>query len=103
GCIRWGRMRRWRWSRSCSLVLPVGVPRRTAGLVILVAAAFLGLEAVRRQAVREAPEATEGVGAALRGMVSRVPHRTAQPAASVPDRVRQLERLASLHERGAIS
>jgi hypothetical protein len=80
---------------------PVGVPRRAGGVVVVIALAFAGLEVVRRQAVREFPDEREGVGAALRGAVAG---RGREPVPAAPqDRIAQLERLAELHDRGALN
>jgi hypothetical protein len=38
---------------------PIGAPRRIFGTLILVALAFVGLELLRRQAVRELPGGAE--------------------------------------------
>jgi hypothetical protein len=82
------------------LLQPVGTPRRTLGVIALAAFAFVGLEAVRRQAVRESPEATGTLFTALHDLEARIhpPHR-----ADADSRMAQLERLADLHERGALT
>jgi Short C-terminal domain len=74
---------------------PTGTPRRFLAVVILVILAFVGLEVLRRQTVREFPDA-----------VGRYdfhwPRRgTGGPPAD--ERVESLERLAALHERGALT
>jgi len=78
---------------------PVGAPRRLLSLVILTAFAFVGLEVLRRQAVREFPDAVRGrlsLGAVLPSLRPR-----GDTAASDP--VDRLERLAALHDRGALT
>lgn len=78
---------------------PAGTPRRLITLVIVAILAFVGLELLRRQAVREFPDAQPAhhrplahLGAVRRGEQQR-------PA----ERLQSLERLAALHERGALS
>jgi hypothetical protein len=83
---------------------PVGTPRRLVSLVIVTALAFVGLEVLRRQTVREFPDAIRGdvgLGAALaRLRTERRPPASEHMAAATVDR---LERLAALHERGALT
>ena len=83
------------------LVGPVGTPRRTIGVVIAIGLAFLGMEVWRRQTVREFPTAEAGVGTAVREALAGLRREPARPAGG--DRVAALERLAALHERGALS
>jgi Short C-terminal domain len=84
------------------LVQPVGTPRRTVGVVAVAVLAFIGLEALRRQAVSEHPEATGSLTNGLRELVNRArDHRS--PGAGPADRVERLERLAALHDRGALT
>jgi putative oligomerization/nucleic acid binding protein len=78
---------------------PAGTPRRLITLVIVAILAFVGLELLRRQTVREFPDAQPArhrplarLGAVRRGEQQR-------PA----ERLESLERLAALHERGALS
>jgi len=84
-----------------ALYQPPGTPRRTIGLVLLIVVAFAGLEALRRQSIRENPDATEGVWAAISGLRGRRSDRRSQtdPAA----RLEQLERLTALHDRGGLT
>jgi putative oligomerization/nucleic acid binding protein len=83
---------------------PVGTPRRLVSLVIVTALAFVGLEVLRRQTVREFPDAIRGeVG--LEAALARLrtggrPPASEHVAAVTVDR---LERLAALHERGALT
>jgi hypothetical protein len=83
---------------------PVGTPRRLVSLVIVTALAFGGLEVLRRQTVREFPDAIRGeVGleaALARLRTGRRPPASEHKAAVTVDR---LERLAALHERGALT
>jgi len=74
---------------------PTGTPRRFITVVIVAVLAFAGLEILRRQTVREFPDA---VGS----YELHWPRRRAT-AQSSPDRVESLERLAALHERGALT
>jgi hypothetical protein len=59
------------------------------------------MEAWRRQTVREFPTAEAGVGTAVREALAGLRREPARPAAG--DRVAALERLAALHEQGALS
>ncbi len=84
-----------------ALYQPPGTPRRTIGLVLLIVVAFAGLEAFRRQSVRENPDATEGVWAAISGLRGR---RSGGQARTDPaERLEQLERLTALHDRGGLT
>jgi hypothetical protein len=85
-----------------ALYQPIGTPRRSIGLVLLVIVAFAGLEALRRQAVTEYPEAHEGVWAAIaRAWAGRKAGRLAR--AEPVDRLERLERLTALHDRGGLT
>jgi hypothetical protein len=75
---------------------PTGTPRRFITLVLVAVLAFVGLEVLRRQTVREFPDA---VG----NYELRWPRRRGPGAEATPDRVESLERLAALHERGALT
>jgi hypothetical protein len=75
---------------------PTGTPRRFITVVIVAILAFAGLEVLRRQTVREFPDA---VG----NYELHWPRRRGAGPESRPDRVQSLERLAALHERGALS
>ena len=79
---------------------PLGTPRRLISLVVLTALAFAGLEVLRRQTVREFPDAVPGDAMSLR---LPLPHAgDSVPGAFVADtKVDRLERLAALHDRGA--
>jgi len=75
---------------------PTGTPRRAITLVIVAILAFVGLEVLRRQTVREFPNAvfTGGFN----------PFRRRSGVSDVEtERVASLERLAALHERGALT
>jgi Short C-terminal domain len=79
---------------------PVGTPRRLIGLVVVIALAFIGLEVLRRQTVREFPHAVHG-DTSLRAAFGRPkPGDSGRGEEATVDR---LERLAALHERGALS
>jgi hypothetical protein len=75
---------------------PTGTPRRFITVVIVAVLAFVGLEVLRRQTVREFPDA---VG----DYELHWPRRRGAGAGTSPDRVQSLERLAALHERGALT
>jgi hypothetical protein len=84
-----------------ALYQPPGTPRRTIGLVLLIVVAFAGLEALRRQSVRENPDATEGVWAGISGLGGRL--RGGRRGPDPAERLEQLERLSSLHDRGGLT
>jgi Short C-terminal domain len=80
---------------------PVGTPRRFISVLIVTALAFAGLEVLRRQTVREFPDAVRGEG----GLLARL-RRRGEPTgreAVAAGTVDRLERLAALHERGALT
>jgi multisubunit Na+/H+ antiporter MnhF subunit len=78
------------------LVGPTGTPRRAITLVIVAILAFVGLEVLRRQTVREFPDAVFSGGFN--------PFRRRNNLADADaERVAGLERLAALHERGALT
>jgi hypothetical protein len=78
------------------LLGPAGTPRRAITLVIVAVLAFVGLELLRRQSVREFPNAVFSGGFN--------PFRRRGGAADADaERVESLERLAALHERGALT
>jgi hypothetical protein len=74
---------------------PAGTPRRFLAIVILVILAFVGLEILRRQTVREFPDAV--------ARDIHWPWRRGASGGADPDRVQSLERLAALHDRGALT
>jgi len=86
------------------LLGPAGTPRRLLSLVLITAFAFLGLELLRRQTVREFPDAVRGslsLRTAFSGLRFRSEPRGSEPVeAGTVDR---LERLAALRERGALT
>lgn len=83
---------------------PTGTPRRFISVVILTVLAFVGLELFRRQTVVEFPEAVRGEEA---GPLAWLPGGRATSEASVgaqpTAKLERLERLAALHERGALT
>ena len=83
---------------------PVGSPRRLLSLVLVTGFAFLGLELLRRQAVREFPNAVRGAVSG-RAIFPRLPFGRAEAAAEpvAATTVDRLERLAALRERGALT
>jgi putative oligomerization/nucleic acid binding protein len=74
---------------------PAGTPRRFLAIVILVILAFVGLEILRRQTVREFPDAV--------ARDIHWPWRRGASSGADADRVQSLERLAALHDRGALT
>lgn len=76
---------------------PIGTPRRLLSLVVVMALAFAGLELLRRQTVREFPDAVRGQG----GFFARL--RGREESAVAAGTVDRLERLAALHDRGALT
>jgi hypothetical protein len=74
---------------------PVGTPRRFLAVVILVILAFVGLEILRRQTVRDFPNEV--------GHYDFHWRRRGAGGAPVDERVESLERLAALHESGALT
>jgi Short C-terminal domain len=80
---------------------PIGTPRRLLSLVVVMALAFAGLEVLRRQTVREFPDAVRGEGGALARLRGR--GEPAGRAAVAEGTVDRLERLAALHDRGALT
>jgi hypothetical protein len=75
---------------------PTGTPRRFITLVIVAVLAFVGLELLRRQTVREFPEAVGHYD-------FHWPGRGRASGGATSDRVESLERLSALHERGALT
>ena len=75
---------------------PAGTPRRFLGVVILVILAFVGLEILRRQTVREFPNAVANYD-------FNPLRRRSGGGARPTRRVESLERLAALHESGALT
>ncbi len=74
---------------------PAGTPRRFLAVVILVILAFVGLEILRRQTVRDFPNEVAHYDFHWR--------RRGAGGASADERVESLERLAALHESGALT
>ena len=112
----------WVWSTVAAILLlliiwePIRAFRNAYGLLLIIVLVVAGVELLRRQIAREHPDAQApdvqewarnsaerlraAAGRLRRGARPRVP--TPNPAAS-PSRVEQLERLAALHERGALT
>jgi hypothetical protein len=80
---------------------PTGTPRRAITLVIVVALAFIGLEVFRRRTVEEFPDAVRG-DTRLFSRLRRGSTETPADASST-SRLDRLERLAALHDRGALT
>ena len=74
---------------------PAGTPRRLIGVVIVVILAFVGLEVLRRQTVRDFPNEV--------GHYDFHWRRRSGSGASADERVESLERLAALHDSGALT
>lgn len=117
---------RYAWGGTAVIVLllllwgPTPATRHVIPALLLIALLALGVEALRRQTAREYPGATRPeLGVALRHGLERV--RSAMPArserlgdgaaarrgdggaASATDPLTSLERLADLHDRGALT
>jgi hypothetical protein len=78
---------------------------------LLALLVLIGVEALRRQVIREFPDRVEtrspvGLGDALAARLSRTRDGVSPPASaaasSAPDRLEQLERLARLREAGVL-
>ena len=117
---------RYAWGGVAAIVLlvliwsPTPATRSVGPALLLIGLLALGVEALRRQTAREFPGATTpGLAAALRGAAGRVRSASASARASAaerraaqragaaappaPDPLAQLERLADLHDRGALT
>jgi len=84
---------------------PTQAFRRPVPALVMIVLAGIGLEAVRRQSVKEFPDAESGeVVAAVRSKLSRSQQAaiTNGPAAAESP-VDQLERLSALHDQGALT
>jgi hypothetical protein len=80
---------------------PTQAFRRPVPALVMIVLAGIGLEAVRRQSVKEFPDAEAGdVAAAVRAKLPR-PGQAAPAIAETP--VDQLERLTALHDQGALT
>jgi hypothetical protein len=78
---------------------PVGAPRRPLAVIILVVLSFVGLELLRRRSVHEFPDAVAGeAGSLLPGRRSGAVAETERGTD-----VERLERLAALHDKGALT
>jgi Short C-terminal domain len=75
---------------------PTGTPRRFIAVLIVAILAFVGLEVLRRQTVREFPDAVARYDLGW-------PWRRGASGGAEQDRVQSLERLAALHDRGALT
>jgi hypothetical protein len=82
---------------------PIGTPRRLISLVVVTALAFAGLEVLRRQTVREFPDAVRAEGTGLGAAFGRFRGRGERASGADESTVDRLERLAALHERGALT
>ena len=80
---------------------PTQAFRRPVPALVMIVLAGIGLEAVRRQSVKEFPDAETGdVTAAVRAKLPR-PGQSTPAVAETP--VEQLERLSALHDQGALT
>jgi Short C-terminal domain len=75
---------------------PTGTPRRFIAVVIVVILAFVGLEVLRRQTVREFPNEVARYDFNWFGS-------SGAKGADEPGHIESLERLAALHESGALT
>jgi hypothetical protein len=83
---------------------PTGTPRRLITLVVVVILAFVGLEIFRRQSIREFPTALHEGGSSWSSWFGKGRMTDGSPAEAEPSaRLERLERLAALHERGALT
>jgi hypothetical protein len=115
---------RYAWVGAAAIVLlivawgPTPATRQFVPMVVLAALFALGVEALRRQTAREFPGAvSHDFGAALRGGWQRLrpAHSNGQAPVPAPAQARtttaiddadmliRLERLADLHDRGALT
>jgi hypothetical protein len=79
---------------------PIAAFRKPIGVLLFAALFALGTEALRRQALREFPDAVGGeAGQRIRGLWSR---RSGAAAGAPSSGVEQLERLGALHRSGDI-
>jgi hypothetical protein len=81
---------------------PIPATRMVLPVVLMIALAIAGLEALRRQTAAEFPAAATGDGAPRMRRGGARASRAAPPATAAT-RVDQLERLAALHDHGALS
>jgi len=73
---------------------PTGTPRRFLTFLVVIVLAFVGLEVLRRQTVREFPDAVANYS---------WPRRSSTSTETSSERVQSLERLAALHDKGALT
>jgi hypothetical protein len=95
------------WVAFAAIVLfliwwaPTQAFRRPVPALVMIVLAGIGLEAVRRQSVKEFPDAEPGdVAAAVRAKLPRTGQTTPAIAETPVD---QLERLTALHDQGALT
>jgi hypothetical protein len=90
---------------------PTAAFRKPLGVILFAALVVLGIELLRRQVAREHPDVERGESGArmrerLAGASSKLSGRS-KPAAAAPDpaaeRLKDLEALAALHDRGVLS
>lgn len=91
---------------------PIPATRMVLPVLVMVGLVILGVQALRRQTAEEFPEATAGATRASMQAAARRAQRAlfgarsggdGGPAAAESERVGQLERLARLHDTGALS
>jgi Short C-terminal domain len=82
---------------------PLGTPRRLLSLVIVTVLAFAGLEVLRRQTVREFPDAVPGEAMSLRAAFALPRGASGEGEQAEDSKMDRLERLAALRERGALT
>ena len=91
---------------------PIPATRKVVPVLILIGLVILGVQALRRQTAEEFPEATAGATrASLGAAAGRAQHAAlggrgsgaGAAGTATADRVEQLERLAHLHDTGALT
>jgi putative oligomerization/nucleic acid binding protein len=83
---------------------PTGTPRRFISVVIVTILVFVGLELFRRQTVAEFPNAVPGEVNPLAWRPGRAAAEASSDVEAQPTaKLERLERLAALHERGALT
>jgi hypothetical protein len=82
---------------------PVAAFQKPIGLILLAVLMVAGIEALRRQAAAEFPDATVADGVADRMRVSVPGRRSAAQAAPKQTKIDRIERLSNLKEKGALT
>jgi Short C-terminal domain len=94
---------------------PIPATRKVIPVLIIFILAFLGLYLLRNETAREFPDAREGdttdalrtrasaTTGAMRRRASQITHSHSDPSARSEDRIVRLERLAAMHDSGALT